>query len=273
MTKKRSSVLPTKINELDRQITKAFSDQLDNLSLQLIHADIEQRLTFVKNLLSAEMASHPTKQNYLEHMWERVRELEAVYRGSGTGSGTTVSTIDHVDNVGDCDEDDDDHASKCSGCSESCIQDGGDVSDDLESTLGQDTGDCVDLVEEKKAMPVTVFDNVLFEEKVDDDRVEDEFHDRVEYVLFDDTTSHDGAFVVEDGNDEKEFRVEDGNGEKETRTEVDMIESEKQSKGLGFGKLCWAVVMSGFLIGMALLTMDSLEYDGYDGHGQFLTPT
>ena len=254
--------MPMKLNELENQINKAFFGESDSPIInQHIHADIEQRLTFVKKLLSAEMASDPdpAKQSYLENMWERVRELEAGYRGSGTGSSTTISTIDHVDNVGD---DDDDQASNCS-CPETFLQED-DVSDDLESTLGHhDTGVCVDLIEEKKAMPVTVFNNVLFEGKVGDDNdgVEDEFRDHVEKVLLLDDMSRNGA-SVEDEQEEME--------EKQIRAYVDLKKSEKKKKGLGFGKFC-AVVVSVFVIAMAFII--SLEDEDYEGHGRFLAPT
>ncbi|KAK9914040.1 hypothetical protein M0R45_037838 [Rubus argutus] len=230
MKKKRCSILPKKLRELDLLVNNA-SLQPKNPGFQLIMEDIEQRLSFVKNLLSAEIASHPEKQHHLENMSQRVGELEAAYRDWGTGSVTTTSTLDHVDNVHD--DNDDDRASKCS-----CLQDEENVSDDLESTLGQDKeGVCDDLM---KAMPVTVFNNLLFEENVSDDVV-----------------SYNNGSMVEDG---KEVRVDD----------VDL-----KKKGLGFGKLCGAVA-SGVVIGMVsmcLMMMESSEYDGYGGHGNFLTPT
>lgn len=200
----------------------------------------------MKNLLSAEIASHPAKQHHLENMSQRVRELEAAYRDWGTSSVTTTSTLDHVDNVHD--DDDDDDASKCS-----CLQDEDDVSDDLESTLGQDKeGVCEDLM---KAMPVTVFNNLLFEENVDDGGFED---------VSDDVVSYNNGSMFEDGKEEKEVRVD-----------VDLNKSEQKKRGLGFGKLCGAVA-SGVVIGMismCLMMMESPEYDGYGGHGNFLTPT
>lgn len=240
MKKKRCSILPKKLRELDLLVNNA-SLQPKNPGFQLIMEDIEQRLSFVKNLLSAEIASHPAKQHHLENMSRRVGELEAAYRDWGTGSITTTSTLDHVDNVHD---DNDDRASKCS-----CLQDEDDVSDDLESTLGQDKeGVCDDLM---KAMPVTVFNNLLFEENVDDGRFED---------VSDDVVSYNNGSMVEDGKEEKEVRVDD----------VDL-----KKKGLGFGELCGAVA-SGVVIGMismCLMMMESSEYDGYGGHGNFLTPT
>lgn len=58
---KRYSILQRKLQELESELSQRFSLPATTACSQLLLEDIEQRFAFLKNLLSAEVASHPSK--------------------------------------------------------------------------------------------------------------------------------------------------------------------------------------------------------------------
>lgn len=110
---KRYTILQKKLLELDSQLVNICSLPVAPLiTHQLLAEDFEQRLVFLKNLLSAEIASHPTKPHHLNHMSRRLDYIESTFR---EWDSTGPTALHHVDS-----------ASTCS-CTESCLNDDGEV--------------------------------------------------------------------------------------------------------------------------------------------------
>lgn len=175
---KSYSILQKKLQELDSQLVIICSLQADPPIIhQLLAQDFEQRLVFLKNLLSAEIASHPTKPHHLNHMSHRLDYIESTFRDWDT---TGPTALHHLDN-----------ASSCS-CTESCLNDDGEVLPPDDHDLGSPVnsegflGDKA-LVEynrglvETKEVPALEFSRCLVEEvdKGKDERVMVEIDEKV----------------------------------------------------------------------------------------------
>jgi hypothetical protein len=115
---KRYSILQRKLQELEFELSQVFSLPATTQCSQPLLEDIRQRFVFVNNLLSAEVASHPSKPHHLHHIQQRLTELERNFRAC-------ESFKTHVD---------DDNASRCS-CTESCLNDDGKASADSGSPV------------------------------------------------------------------------------------------------------------------------------------------
>ncbi|KAF3433141.1 hypothetical protein FNV43_RR24243 [Rhamnella rubrinervis] len=160
---KRYSILQKKLQELDSQLVNICSLQADPpITHRLLAQDFEQRLVFLQNLLSAEIASHPTKPHHLNHMSRRLQYIESTFRD---WDSTGPTALHHVDN-----------ASTCS-CTESCLNDDGEVlSPDDDDGLGSPVDSQGNFLEdralveysmgsvENKAVPVLEFSRCLVEE-------------------------------------------------------------------------------------------------------------
>ncbi|EEF51549.1 conserved hypothetical protein [Ricinus communis] len=109
---KRYSVLQKKLQELESFLKDVFS--LNPLDHNLHSQDIEQRLEFLKTLLSAEITSSPEKPHHLQHISKRLSELESIVRDWHDYKTTTM----HEHNV--------ETVSTCS-CTESCLNDDGEA--------------------------------------------------------------------------------------------------------------------------------------------------
>ncbi|GLT57394.1 hypothetical protein SLA2020_303690 [Shorea laevis] len=112
---KRYSILRKKLQELESTLTHVFSLPVTTPCSQLVLEEIHQRFVFAKNLLSAEVASHPSKPHHLQHLAQRLKELNHDFREWESLKASDFTHVDH------------DNASGCS-CTESCLNDDGEAS-------------------------------------------------------------------------------------------------------------------------------------------------
>jgi hypothetical protein len=119
---KRYSILRKKLQEVESELRHVFSLPVTTPCSELLLEEIHQKFVFAKNLLSAEVASHPSKPHHLQHLEQRLTELERDFQ---EWVNFKASAFDHVE---------DDNASRCS-CTESCLNDDGEASSDLGSPV------------------------------------------------------------------------------------------------------------------------------------------
>lgn len=151
---KRYTILQKKLKELESQLENIFSLPADPPKLhQLLSDDFEQRLVFVKSLLSAEIASHPSKPHHLTHMSRTLDRIDSAFRH---WDATSAAALHHHA---------DDSASTCS-CTDSCLNDDGEV------VVGDDDGGA--MVE---------YSNCLFDEEEEENRGDNQ-EDRVMVMEF-----------------------------------------------------------------------------------------
>lgn len=123
---KRYKILQKKVQELEAKLRPA---ETENLNLN--RERIQQRFEFLKNLLSAEIASsRPSKHTHLLHIGKRLTELEIAFRDGNNNnlnqyyshvgeniihhdfntpsSSPSVCSSDVSSELGNCSEDDDD---------------------------------------------------------------------------------------------------------------------------------------------------------------------
>ncbi|KAL6972547.1 hypothetical protein U1Q18_002849 [Sarracenia purpurea var. burkii] len=123
---KRYATLQRKLEELESSVAEVTALPAETPCHHLLSESIEQRLLFLNNLLSAEMASHPSKPHHLDHIAQKLAYLESVFRH--WDDHQTDSAAAEADALGPFDV-----ASTCS-CTESCLNDDGedfDVFEDL----------------------------------------------------------------------------------------------------------------------------------------------
>lgn len=112
-------ILRKKLKELKAELIYVFSiPEEKNPYHQLLSEEIEQRFLFLKKLLSAEIASNPSKPHHLQHIAQRLNELETAFREWGDDHRRTSADVNNFD----------DSASICS-CDESCRNDDGEAYD------------------------------------------------------------------------------------------------------------------------------------------------
>ncbi|KAK7258226.1 hypothetical protein RIF29_32780 [Crotalaria pallida] len=87
--------------------------------------NIKQKLDFIRNLLNAEVASHPSEPDRLQHISERLEALDKAFQQWDN----TSPTFPYQDN------DFDDKDSTCS-CTESCFNDDGEGFVDFDDVVG-----------------------------------------------------------------------------------------------------------------------------------------
>ncbi|KAI4332669.1 hypothetical protein L6164_017559 [Bauhinia variegata] len=76
MRKRYSITLQTKLQELESALKEAFSLPTDSESRESSSEDIKQKILFIRKILSAEVASHPSKPRHLQHIAERLDKLQ-----------------------------------------------------------------------------------------------------------------------------------------------------------------------------------------------------
>ena len=103
-----------KLKELESELDQVFSLPLEAPYHQRFSQDIQQRFLFLKNLLSAEIASHPRKPYHLQHIAQRLLELEAAFQ---EWDSFQTSSPDHVEKGSTC------------SCTESCLNDDGEAAE------------------------------------------------------------------------------------------------------------------------------------------------
>lgn len=79
MTKK-FGILQKKVKELESDVNQVVSLLPETPRHQRFSQEIQQRFLFVKNLLSAEIASRPRKPHHLQHLVQRLLELESTFQ-------------------------------------------------------------------------------------------------------------------------------------------------------------------------------------------------
>jgi hypothetical protein len=125
---KRYSILRKKLQEVESVLSHVFSLPVTTPCSDLLLEEIRQRFVFVKSLLSAEVASHPSKPHHLQHLSQRLEELERDFRAWESFRASGFDRADH------------DNASGCS-CTESCLNDDGEASGDLGSPVYEEEPD------------------------------------------------------------------------------------------------------------------------------------
>ncbi|GAV87896.1 hypothetical protein CFOL_v3_31320 [Cephalotus follicularis] len=110
---KNYTILRRKLQELETKLDEAVSLPQQEHT-QFDAQDIEQSFVFLKNLLSAEIALHPSKPRHLNHMDNRLTELETSFHKWVTSK--TLTDDDHIETVSTC------------SCTESCLNDDGEAS-------------------------------------------------------------------------------------------------------------------------------------------------
>ncbi|KAE8670926.1 putative BCL-2-associated athanoprotein 7 [Hibiscus syriacus] len=114
---KRYTILQKKLKELESQLNQVLSLPLNTQCHQSLSQDIQLRFLFLNNLLSAEVVSRPRNPFHLQHIAERLLELEAAFK---EWDGFQSSAPDHVE-----------QGSPCS-CTESCLNDEGEAAEAAE---------------------------------------------------------------------------------------------------------------------------------------------
>ena len=111
---KRYAILQKKLKELESELDQLFSLPPETPYNQRFSQDIQQRFLFLKNLLSAEIASRPRKPYHLQHIAQRLLELEAAFQ---EWDSFQTSALDHVEKGSTC------------SCTESCLNDDGEAAE------------------------------------------------------------------------------------------------------------------------------------------------
>lgn len=113
---KTCAILQKKLQELELQLSH---NNLTTIIHPSLSQEFHQKLLFVTNLLSAEIASCPTKPRHLKHIARRLSQLEAAFCDSDL-------LDDHVDDSSTC------------SCTESCLNDDGDAASQGPSSCLED---------------------------------------------------------------------------------------------------------------------------------------
>ncbi|RDY00283.1 hypothetical protein CR513_16541, partial [Mucuna pruriens] len=224
---KRYKNLEAKLRELQSILDEALLLGPETQFHDSISKDIKQKLAFIGILLSAEVASHPSKPHHLHHISERLSTLER--RFHQWNSSRTLSYQDF------------DKDSTCS-CTNSCLND-----DETDLMPFEDPQKPFSYSNCEKAMVVEYSGNVSeatkkpsgeinngFDKLASFEDAEDFFEDFVgdmEIVEF------DGALL----------RKTEGKGKKDTD-----LERDEGRRGSTFGEKCCALA-GGVVIGMILM--------------------
>ncbi|XVF54973.1 hypothetical protein PTKIN_Ptkin05aG0223500 [Pterospermum kingtungense] len=162
---KRYTILQKKLKELESKLDELLSVSPETPYHQRLCQDIQQRFLFLKKILSAEISSRPRRPYHLQHIAQRLLELEAAWDNFQTSAP-------------------DDHVDKDSTCS--CRNDDGDAaegsSDDLEQVAeaasaelslgGLDLEGFDDRDRIRMPLPLAVENFEIAKRKEDDDEAE-----------------------------------------------------------------------------------------------------
>ncbi|PQQ04357.1 hypothetical protein Pyn_31270 [Prunus yedoensis var. nudiflora] len=263
---KGSLILQKKLNEVEAQLNHVLSLPPEDPSTtpcrhQLQCYDMEQRLAFVKTLLCAEMASHPSKPHHLKHMAWRLGELEKIFHDWNSFTLTSAELDQYrVDHDGNGDGGD--GRSTCS-CTESCLDDDDCKTSADDSVIGsqsernEEAAEGGSEVEENnKEMPMVVFNNSVFE------------HDEGEEEMKEKVTK----------DEERDDVVELMKRSSSNRISEEEVERKRGSSGVGM--TCGAMV-TGWMLGMVSMGLVMLSSTGFlfpcgggdHQYGNFLIPT
>ncbi|CAK9135159.1 unnamed protein product [Ilex paraguariensis] len=117
---KRYAILQKKLQELEYELVQVFALPAETPCHQLLSEGIEQRFLFLTNLLSAEIASNPSKPHHLHHIAQRLTELETAFRD---WDDYRISVVNNFETGSIC------------SCTQSCLNDDGEVLGDLGSPV------------------------------------------------------------------------------------------------------------------------------------------
>ncbi|TKY68008.1 hypothetical protein E2542_SST10905 [Spatholobus suberectus] len=252
--------LQAKLQELQSVLDEALLLGSETQSHDSISNDIKQKFAFIGNLLSAEVASHPSKPHHLHHISERLSTLEREFHQ--WDSFRTLS-------FNDSDKD-----STCS-CTESCLNDDGEARDGTDSVAfeepekifpdsncekamveyGGAVSEATGYVEEKKQTGEIKngFDKLASFDYEDAEDFFEDFAGDMELVEF------DGALLSKT--------------EEEGKKDNDL--EREQRRDNTFGKECCALA-AGIVIGMILMAFIMVNISGcfhYVEEVSFAVPT
>lgn len=262
---KRYSILQKKLQELESLLNDIFSFSEDHdrntipphyftAKLTNLTTEFIQRLDFFKSLLTAEKTSHPSKPHHLQHMSQRLDELESAFL-DWAGFGNS-SPQHHIDD-----------ASTCS-CTESCLNDDGEVSDDKAPESLAVYGD-----------PEIVVDDGLevSEQEEDDDdglamvEYKECFGGEKEAASFGDV-GYFSDCLAEEGKEEYDNYNGAANyyNRNSERVRVDFVE---KGKGWFLGALASGMVLGMSFMGLVTTIFSGCFESGDQQFDNFLTPT
>ncbi|OMO94911.1 hypothetical protein CCACVL1_05711 [Corchorus capsularis] len=143
---KRYKILQKKLKELESELNQVFAlSQVDTPLDQHISQDIENKFLFLNNLLSAEIASSPQKPYHLQHIAQRLLELDAAFHQN--------LAPDDVDKGWAC------------SCTESCLNDDGEAEDVEGLSTDLSLGDLEEVAEASTVLSLAGLD---FDDLVDE---------------------------------------------------------------------------------------------------------
>ncbi|XVF49356.1 hypothetical protein PTKIN_Ptkin04bG0005000 [Pterospermum kingtungense] len=224
MTKK-SAILQKKVKQLESELNQLFSLPPDQTPCdQRFFQDIQQRLLFLKTLLSAEIASRPRNPPYhLQHLAKRLLKLEAAFQ---QWDSFQSSAPDHVEKGSTC------------SCTESCLIDDGGTPEGSSETL-MSLADLEQLAEASIELSLAGLDLEGFDDEdglvpvpVSMENIESS------------STRVNSEAETEKGREEERVRVE-------AERSMVMMRKEK-TNGVWFGN-CLGILSSGVVLGMVLM--------------------
>ena len=252
---KRYSILQSKLHELESILDDLLLHGPETQSHDSLSKDIKQKIAFIRNLLSAEVASHPSKPHHLQHISHRLATLEKAFHDWDTYRTLSYEELDKD--------------STCS-CTESCLNDDGEalheaglvVFEDPEELFHDHVGDKA-LVEFNGSVVETQKNKVGF--------------DKLASFVYEDAEEFFEGF----GGDEELVEFNGGllrKGEeewKDVRPERKELESDVR-RGSACGKKCCAGAC-GFVFGMFLMGFIMVTLSGCFHHSveqaSFTVPT
>ncbi|KAL5744316.1 hypothetical protein ACOSQ2_027432 [Xanthoceras sorbifolium] len=102
MAKRSYSILQKKLQELESQLTQAFSLPPETPYRQFYSQEIDQKFLFLNTLLSAEIASSPKKPYNLHHIAQRVADLEIEFREWDSDNVKDSTIVNHFETSSTC---------------------------------------------------------------------------------------------------------------------------------------------------------------------------
>ncbi|XVF11189.1 hypothetical protein REPUB_Repub08aG0004500 [Reevesia pubescens] len=230
---KRYAILQKKLKELESELNQVFSLQPDQTPYhQRFSQDIQQRFLFLKNLLSAEIVSSPRKPYHLQHIAQRLLELEAAFKE--WDSFQTSAAPDHVEKGSTC------------SCTESCLNDDGQAVEGSSELMS--LSDLEQVAEAStELMSLAGLDLEGFDEE---DRVVP-----VPVENFNDQTTR----IIDEAETEKR-KLEEERVLVEAAAEKSMIRKE-ETNGVRFTKYL-GTLASGVVLGMVLMAFFMLRFSG-----------
>ncbi|KAK7263853.1 hypothetical protein RJT34_31450 [Clitoria ternatea] len=249
---KNYKTLQSKLQELESILDEALLQDPDTVS-----HDIKQKFAFVRKLLSAEVASHPSKPHHLHQISEWLAKMEKGFHQ--WDASRTFSSHDSA------------KQSTCS-CTESRVNDDGEALDDSELIVFDDP---------EKLFPGVIGEKAIVEYSgavadpngcVYEEQQKGKISDKLGPLVYEDAED-----CFEDYAGDKEL-VEFvgallGKTEEEGKKDND-LEREK-GRGCTFGKKCCALAC-GFVIGMTVMGFIMVNFSGcfyYVGKESFVLPT